>query len=309
MMPASISHEGYSEKPVHAYWDDLWALKGYDAAVEIALALDRRDRAEALAQQRDEFRRDLATSLRETMAMHGIAYVPGSAELGDFDPTSTTIAFAPDGTPSVLPAPAIAATYERYWQDFVARRDGRKDWEDYTPYELRNVGAFVRLGWRDRANELLAFFLDGRRPAAWNQWPEVVGRDTRRPRFVGDLPHGWVASDYLRAVLDLFAYERDDDQAIVLAAGIPAAWLAGPGIDVRRLRTRYGTLGFSMRRAGKNVTARVGGDLRLPPGGFVLTWPGPEAPGRTRVNGRPATWDGKALHVRELPATIVIDTR
>ena len=33
LMPASISHEGYSAKPMHSYWDDFWALRGYkDAA-------------------------------------------------------------------------------------------------------------------------------------------------------------------------------------------------------------------------------------------------------------------------------------
>jgi glycogen debranching enzyme len=29
LMPASISHEGYSAKPMHSYWDDFWALAGY----------------------------------------------------------------------------------------------------------------------------------------------------------------------------------------------------------------------------------------------------------------------------------------
>ena len=85
----------------------------------------------------------------------------------------------------------------------------------------------MRLGWRDRAHELLEFFMAGRRPPAWNQWAEVVGRDARQPRFVGDLPHGWVASDYIRSALDLFAYERDGDGALVLAAGVPPAWLDG----------------------------------------------------------------------------------
>ena len=51
------------------------------------------------------------------------------------------------------------------------------------------------------------------------------------------MPHGWVASDFIRAVLDLFAYEREGDQALVLAAGVPPAWLAGPGITVKGLRT------------------------------------------------------------------------
>jgi len=308
LMPASISHEGYSEKPMHSYWDDLWALKGYGAAVEIATALGHRDRAAELARQGAEFRQDLATSFREAMAMHGIAYLPGSAELGDFDPTSTSIAFAPDGALTLLPASAIEATYERYWEEFVARRDGHKDWNDYTPYELRNVSAFVRLGWRERAGALLDFFLAGRRPQAWNQWPEVVGRDAQRPRFVGDMPHGWVASDFIRAALDLFAYERDEDHSMVLAAGVPPGWLADSGFELRRLRTRYGTLDFSMRRTTGRVTARIDGNLRLPPGGFVLAWPVEGKPGRTRVNGKSASWTDGHLSIRQLPATIVIDT-
>lgn len=64
------------------------------------------------------------------------------------------------------------------------------------------------------------FFAD-QRPLGWNQWAEVVGREVRKPRFVGDMPHGWVASDFIRSALDLFAYERDADNALVLAAGLP----------------------------------------------------------------------------------------
>ena len=36
LLPASISHEGYSAKPMHSYWDDFWALKGYEGAIDIA---------------------------------------------------------------------------------------------------------------------------------------------------------------------------------------------------------------------------------------------------------------------------------
>ena len=49
------------------------------------------------------------------------------------------------------------------------------------------------------------------------------------------MPHGWVASDFIRATLDLFAYERDADHAIVLAAGIAPGWLDAGGIAVDRL--------------------------------------------------------------------------
>jgi len=307
LLPASISHEGYSAKPMHSYWDDFWALKGYNGAIAIATALHRRDAASRLEMQREEFRIDLGASLRHATTAHAIAYLPGSAELGDFDPTSSTIAIAPAGELHRLPADLILATYERYWREFVDRRDGRTAWEDYTPYEIRTVGTFVRLGWRDRAHELLAFFLAGRRPPAWNQWPEVVGRDPRQPRFVGDLPHGWVASDFIRAVLDLFAYEREGDHALVLAGGVPAEWLEGSGVTVKDLRTPYGLLRYSLKKEGGSVILRVAGGSRVPPGGLAFVWPGKHPPPPdARVNGKAAPWHGSELRFHELPAKVIV---
>ena len=305
MLPASISHEGYSQKPVHAYWDDYWALKGYASAVTIADALRRSDTAQRFAGMRDQFRNDLVASLRATAAAHHIDYLPGSAELGDFDPTSSTIAFAPGEDAHYLAPELLTPTFERYWREFVARRDGTAAWKDYTPYELRNVGAFVRLGWRERAHALLDFFMTGRRPQAWNQWPEVVGRDPREVRFVGDLPHAWVASDYIRSVLDLFAYERGDG-AIVLAAGIPAAWLDRAGVAIRGLRTPYGGVAYSLVRSAQGIaelTLTASG--RVPPGGFVLAGPWPR-PLHASVNGQPVALAGDELRIDELHAKVVV---
>ena len=279
LLPPSISHEGYSAKPMHSYWDDFWALKGYAGAIEMAAATDRAEAARRLEAQRDEFRADLAASLRHAVAAHGIAYLPGAAELGDFDPTSTTIAISPAGELHRLPRDLVLATFERYWREFVERRDGRRAWEDYTPYEIRTVGTFLRLGWRDRAHQLLEFFLADRRPPAWNQWPEVIGRDARQPRFVGDLPHGWVASDFIRATLDLFAYERDGDHALVLAAGVPPAWLREGGVTVKALRTPYGPLSYSLRSVGSTVVLDVSGGSRVPPVDS-------SSPGRVRRRGQ-----------------------
>src|SRR5690349_10145071 len=165
-----------------------------------------------------------------------------------------------------------AAIFARCRREFVERRDGRKAWEDYTPYELRTVGTFVRLGWRERAQELLAFFMADRRPAAWNQWAEVVGRDARKPRFIGDMPHAWIASDFIRSYLDLFAYERNDDHALVLAAGVPAAWLDGNGIRIAGLHTPYGRLSYSLRNTKGRLRLHVDAGMRLPPGGLVFVW-------------------------------------
>jgi len=305
LMPASISHEGYSAKPMHSYWDDFWALTGYKNAVQIADALGNADAAARLTRSRDEFRGDLYASIRRAVATHDIDYLPGCAELGDFDATSTTIALSPAGEQANLPQDLLLATFERYWKQFAERRDGITSWKDYTPYEWRTVASFVRLGWRERAHEAIDFFMRDRRPAAWNQWAEVVGRDPRESRFVGDMPHGWVASDFIRSVLDLFAYEREQDDALVIAAGVPPQWLDGDGVAIENLRTPFGKLSYSLRRDADRVLLVISdGDFRLPPGGVVFQWPGNGEPGRTRVNGKRTEWKQNELRIRALPATI-----
>jgi hypothetical protein len=275
LMPASISHEGYSTKPMHSYWDDFWALKGYDDAVELASVLGRADDVIAYTASRDQFRGDLHASIDAAVKARGIDFIPGSAELGDFDATSTTIALSPGGEQARLPKALVERTFERYWQGFVARRDGRVAWEDYTPYEVRTIATFVRLGWRDRVGDLIAFFFADRRPAAWNQWAEVVGHDARKPRFVGDMPHAWIASDFVRSALDLFAYDREADKSMVLAAGVQVSWLEGEGIAIRDLRTPYGRLGYTLKAKGKQVTLTITQPIQ-PPGGLILSLPSGE---------------------------------
>jgi hypothetical protein len=306
LLPESISHEGYSAHPVHSYWDDFFALRGLGDAAGLARALGKDGLAARWSAMRDELRADLLASLRRTISGRGLDYIPGSVELADFDPTSTAIALAPGGELADLPAAELRRTFERYGQELARRRQG-DDWTSYTPYELRNAGAFVRLGWRESAQQLLAGMMADRRPSGWNQWPEVVWRDPRYPGFLGDLPHAWVAAEYIRAFLDLLAYERESDQALVLAAGVPAAWAKGAGIAVRGLRTPYGTLDYSLVESGSRVRLRIGGSLRLPPGGLAVQWP---YSGEATVNGRPAarrdaggTAPGELI-VRELPADV-----
>ncbi len=108
---------------------------------------------------------------------------------------------SPSTARPILPEGALERTFEKYWENFVARRDGRIEWDGYTPYELRVVGSFIRLGWAGRAHEALAWFMDHRRPPGWNHWAEVVWKDPRTPKFIGDMPHTWVGSDFLRSVV------------------------------------------------------------------------------------------------------------
>jgi hypothetical protein len=309
LLPESISHEGYSAHPVHSYWDDFFALRGLEDAAALAEIAGDAEDAARFAALRDAFTRDLGASIVATIALHGIDYVPASVELGDFDPTATAAAIAPVGARALLPPDALDRTFERWVAEVDARREGRAVWENYAPYEIRNVEALVHLGQRESALRVLDFLFAGRRPAAWNQWAEIVWSDPANPKFVGDMPHGWVASTYLRALRSLFAYEREADEALVLAAGLPAGWLQpGEPIGVRGLPTWWGTLDYEIEASGeRSLRLEIGGDLERPPGGVVLEPPLPGDLRSATVNGRPAREQGpRSVVVREIPASVVL---
>ncbi|HZT56681.1 MAG TPA: discoidin domain-containing protein, partial [Burkholderiaceae bacterium] len=315
LMPPSISHEGYADKAAYSYWDDFWAAIGYRSAVELAQALNLPDDAARMGAQRDEFLADLQASIAASTQRFGLAVLPGAADRGDVDPTSSNVALSPGGLLGTLPDALVRQTFERYWGEFEARRRSeaagvRHGDGAYTPYEWRNVGAFVRLGQRERALAAMAYFYRDRRPAGWKQWAEVVVRDAREPRFLGDMPHGWVASDQIRAVLDLFAYEHEGAHALVLAAGVPLAWLDGPGLKIDGLRTPYGPLGWQARArtiAGRTTVTFDLKPLRTqPPGGIELRGPWP-ANARVWIDGRPVATPADRIALPRTPVRVRIE--
>ena len=78
LLPPSISHEGYSDKPAYSYWDDFWAVRGYKDAVAIARALGHVQVAAEWAQWRDELQDDLARSVEATAARFGMDTIAGA---------------------------------------------------------------------------------------------------------------------------------------------------------------------------------------------------------------------------------------
>ncbi len=306
LLPESISHEGYSAKPMHSFWDDFWALRGLEDAVGLAKVRGDEQLAARWTRMRDEFEHDLYAALAGTIARHGMEVLPGCVELGDFDPTSSTIALAPGGQLERLPPAALRRTFARYMEEAEGRWSGGGKWDAYTPYEWRIVGSLVRLGERSAALKLLGWLLADRRLASWNQWPEVVRRDARQEGFLGDLPHGWIEADFLRSALDLFAYERDSDRAMVLAAGVDERWLDGEGVSIRGMRTPYGILSYRVRRIDGKIEWTLAGDGRVPPGGLVLAAPADGPVRRVTVDGKRIATFG-VVRVRHLPAQVTIE--
>ena len=267
LLPPSISHEGYSDQPAYSFWDNFWGLKGLNDAAFLALELGHTDRADKLRADADEFAGDIGASVR--LLGEKLGHVPGAADRKDFDPTSTTIALSPTGAATALPRELLIATFEKAWSEFVARRDDHTAWEVYTPYEFRQVSALVRLGEPERAHALLDFYMRDRRPAGWNQWSEVISRLNREPHFIGDMPHTWVGSDFIRAVLDLFVYAERETGSLVIGAGLPRSWLQGEGIRAHGLKTPYGEVSYRAREVDGQVRFDLEGST-MPAGGYVL---------------------------------------
>jgi hypothetical protein len=306
LLPESISHEGYSSHPVHAYWDDFWALAGLRAAPMLANVVGDVDRLDAYGALRDDFERDLLASLPRAMAMHSIDFVPGSVELGDFDPSSTAIMVDLVGDdPRVHDA--LERTYDRYLAEVESRRRNTHDWEAYSPYELRNVEALTLLGKRRDAHALLDWIVADRRPSGWNEWAEISYRDAKAPHFIGDMPHTWVGCIFVHALRAMLVHERDADRALVIGAGIRGDWVA-KGVSARRLPTTSGVLSFTMRADGADaVRVRIAGDLAVPPGGIVVTSPFDRPIKRVTVDGKPLTsFTADAATVDRCPADVVL---
>ena len=312
LVPETISHEGYGAKPMHSYWDTFFILRGLKDATAIAHILGEKETEAEFAAERDDFAKDLYASIALAMKNTGIDFIPGCVELGDHDATSTTIALAPVNELGRLPEPALHRTFDIYYEKFLRRRDGPQDWYDLTPYENRGIGSFVVLGQKDRSTAVLDYFMSLRRPPGWNHWAEVVFRDPKTPRMIGDMPHTWCGSDFIRSVRSMFVYEREQDEALVLAAGIPDAWITDPaGVEVLSLPTYYGKLDYTLKShptaaGGTEVVATIGAGVALPPGGLVLKSPLARPLKSISGDGHLAAPGSDEIRIERLPATVLI---
>lgn len=309
LVPESISHEGYSAKPMHSYWDNFFTMKGLKDAADIQHILGNTEEYEQIVKIRDSFKTNLYQSLDLAMKTRNIDYVPGCVELGDFDATSTTIALTPCNELKNLPKPQIYNTFDKYYAYFKNRRDGQMDWVNYTPYENRLIGSFIMLDEPEKAHELIKFFLLDQRPQGWNHWAEVVWRDSSYPGFIGDMPHTWVGSDFINAIRSLFVYENEYAQTLVLGAALYQDWIDAPnGMSVEHLPTYYGEISYFINKEADYYHFKIDGNLNLPINGMVIkNFNGGKMPKKVVIDGKESKdFNKKEIVVKNAPAEVLI---
>jgi hypothetical protein len=309
LLPESISHEGYSAKPMHSYWDDFFALRGLKDAVEIAKVLNESEWGSKVNIIKDKFNNDLYNSINLTIKRKGIDYIPGCAELGDFDATSTSIGVFPCDELNNMPKDKLKGTFDKYFQYFEDRKTSKLNWDGYTPYELRIISSLILMGEIEHAHEQMEFFFTDQRPANWNQWAEVVWKDYRKPAFIGDMPHTWVGSEFLNAARNMIVYENESDSSLVIGAGLYKEWIDSPtGISINNLPTYYGNLSYSIKKENKSYKINIRGNLKVPSGKIILkNFNKGNTPVEIVINNKKSTdfFDNEII-IKEFPAEVNI---
>jgi hypothetical protein len=279
LIAPSISHEGYSV-PTHSYWDDFYALKGWHDGAWLAGALGDAQMETWARQQYAVLRESVAASVDATMAWNNSSLYPDSADLGGFDPTSTSIGIDPCGQLDLMPRDVIRHSFEVYLQDVRKRDEPGTRWA-YTPYELRNVLTYVHLNQPQIAGEMLDRMLPHRRPLAWQVYAEVIHSRLRHPGYLGDMPHTWVGSEYVRAIIGMLMHEADDH--LSLLPGAQVSWVKDGGLRVSELRTIYGKLSMSARQDDSGLHVELASGL-LPNIPTYVAWPSRIRPQRVVVD-------------------------
>jgi hypothetical protein len=287
LLAPSISHEGYN-KPVYSYWDDFFALRAWRDCEYLALEIGDADAAAYAGTKGREFAANLARSMRMATEASHSGLVHASADREDVDPTSTSIAFEPCRVEDVLPAECIQPTYDLYRAHLQTIRAPGFD-GGFTPYEIRNLNAFVALGRSEDAHQLLADALAWRRPPGWRHWAEVVWGNPRVAEYIGDMPHTWIGAEFATAIRRMLL--RENGGTLELFRAVPESWWEGEGITLHELPTGFGTAHLTARRSAARVTV----DLSLAgplPERITVRYPGAR---QAQADGVPCGIDGEVI--------------
>jgi hypothetical protein len=310
LLPLSVSHEGYFPPPgVHSYWDNFWGIKGLKDAQEIADILGDNDFSKSIKNEILDFRNSLHNSIKLVQQQYNIDYIPGCAERGDFDAPSAAIAVWPTEEAQYFPEQILNSTFKIFWnQKFSPTLENTVNWS-YPSYALRASQYYIRYNQRDKAVKMLEQYLQLKRPRAWNQWAEGTLADDRKPWFIGDLPHSWVAAIYINSFRSLFVYEKDG--YLLLAGGVPQKWIEkGSKVSIKEFPTYYGDISYSIIKKKRSICIEAKGRARAPRG-FVLKLKfNPSDIEKVRLNDkiyRRRLEDG--IFFESLPATIEIKYR
>ncbi|MDQ1024422.1 hypothetical protein QF035_002004 [Streptomyces umbrinus] len=297
----SAEHLGERDKP--HYWDDLWGLAGLYEAARLAERIDAPEVPE-LWSAFDDLKRATGDSVRWVLAeqrAHGAweTYIPtGPADTGRLDSTMIGTAAYFHSLRLHMGSKlgdevdrAARLTLGTMYAHFVTggyRHEAA--WNAYGPYlTLQLAHAYLLAGDPARMDALLGWTVGAGFPrtagrvaalGAWNeQHAFPVASDfaevPHRPWYMGDIPHGWAAAEYLLLIRDILFFEADEDRDphLYIAPGVRPHWVPeGAEVAVEAAPTLFGEpFGYRLAHdpAGRTVTV----DITEAPDGVRFVYP------------------------------------
>ncbi len=276
ILPPSVSAEDLGPGDWHHYWDDFWAIRGLKDGAFLARELNDDATSQWMEKEAQELLHWTKHSYSLIMQKQGIDWIANGPEdwTGSSMARGTGAGLWPGG--ALSPGdPVVRTSFQRYYEKWIQPFGGAYLHQGrFWPYGLELALAYVMLGRREIASEILKWHLDHQTFPGTFSWAEQI--DPKTFKFLsGDMPHCWVAADLLNLLRGMLVYEEEN--RLVLMAGIPRVWLdSHQTIQLRDAPTYFGklSLALSVNREQEEQRIRIAitGDAR-PEAGFHFRLP------------------------------------
>lgn len=272
LLPAGESAEDLYSADWHHYWDDFWALTGFREAADAATLLGYGADAARMTADGDALKADVLASIGRLNAKGGDPYIPNGPE------DTTTTAMARSATPALWPLPVldpqsalVQNSFQKYYKSSVQPYGG--GYQHYNghlwPYAgLSLAHAFYELGWMDDVTQMLDWAMQHQTAPHLYAWAEIV-RPDNFSFALGDMPHSWMAAEYILLIRDMLIHEHANQLAI---GPMPSAWLPPGGrIHIAAFPTAFGPASYTLTRSADGLHFDLTLDGPAPPGGWTFT--------------------------------------
>lgn len=296
LLPKGVSQDNF-KYPAHLYVDNWWAIIGLKSAYEAACVLDKKEDAEWIKKEYESLYDCTLKSIKKAMQRDNLNYMPGFADywpdkmrkvdadhriLGD---TQMAWAHRPALSPGdalgvSIPYELFKKSYEKYWGR--AGKFSEYDGGWYVEYErffwgynVKLAHPLIYLAMEEVALKNIYWSINNQScPGGWMEaMPTKVDKEGKRiiaEGIVGDVPHGWVAADYILLLRDMLLREKADK--LILLSCIPDSWLDdGKVIEVKDAPTYFGKISFKLESHLSKGYLKLSINTKTPPNnGYIL---------------------------------------
>jgi len=269
LLPAGFSAEHLGLNDFY-FWDDFWGVAGLFAAARL-LRQTRPAAADRFSAAGAEFLRTIEAAIGRSPAFVNTGAIAAAPDRRmDSGAVGSLVADYPlqlfgAGDPRVMKTAEWLIAHSFFGGGFFQNMIH----SGINAYLTLHVAQVLLRSGDVRAHQLIDAVAMLASPTG--QWPEAI-----HPRTfggcMGDGQHVWAAAEWVMAMRSLFVREEGD--VLVIAAGIPAAWVADEPIQFGPAATPYGPVSVEIRQAAnRNISVHVSAawrgaqpqiDVRLP---------------------------------------------